>query len=173
MPKKIRPYSHYAKDAAALLGQLIRKARVDRKMTTEDLADRAGLSRGLLRRIENGDLGCTLGAAFEAAAIAGVPLFDADERALASAVASNSAVMTLLPKSVAHLAERSMTISKKQPTEAFVCVALPEATTPVVAGRLFAAGEQLHFNYGRSYLARNDAIALYEPELPLRAESCR
>jgi transcriptional regulator with XRE-family HTH domain len=100
MPKKARPYSRYAKDAAALLGQLIHKARIERKMTSEELAGRAGLSRGLLRRIENGDLGCTLGAVFEAAAIAGVPLFDADERALASALASNSAMMALLPKSV-------------------------------------------------------------------------
>jgi transcriptional regulator with XRE-family HTH domain len=69
-------------------------------MTAEELASRAGLSRGLLRRIENGDLGCTLGAAFEAAAIAGVPLFEADDRTLTSALASNSAVMALLPKSV-------------------------------------------------------------------------
>jgi transcriptional regulator with XRE-family HTH domain len=100
MPKKTRPYSRYAKDAAVLLGQLIHRARIDRKMTAEELADRAGVSRGLLRRIENGDPGCTLGAVFEAAAIAGVPLFDADERALSSTLASNSAVMTLLPKSV-------------------------------------------------------------------------
>ena len=62
-----------------------------------------------------------------------------------------------------------MTISEQKPTEAFVWVWLPAATTPVVAGRLFAAGNQLHFNYGRSYLARNDAIALYDPELPLRS----
>jgi transcriptional regulator with XRE-family HTH domain len=100
MPKKTRPHSHYAKDAALLLGQLIRKARIDRKMTAEELADRAGLSRGLLRRIENGDLGCTLGAVFEAAAVAGVRLFDTDEPALTSALTSNTAVMTLMPKSV-------------------------------------------------------------------------
>lgn len=100
MPKTTRPYSRYAKDAAVLLGQLIRKARIDRKMTAEELANRAGLSRGLLRRIENGDPGCTLGAVFEAAAIAGVPLFNSDERALASTLATNSAVMALLPKSV-------------------------------------------------------------------------
>jgi len=100
MPKKVRPHSRYAKDAAVLLGQLIHKARIERKMTAEELASRAGVSRGLLRRIENGDLGCALGAVFEAAAIAGVPLFNADERALASSLASNSAVMALLPKSV-------------------------------------------------------------------------
>lgn len=62
-----------------------------------------------------------------------------------------------------------MMTSEKKPTEAFVWVWLPGATTPVVAGRLFAAGNQLHFNYGRSYLARNDAISLYDPELPLRS----
>ncbi|MDE2377609.1 helix-turn-helix transcriptional regulator [Bradyrhizobium sp.] len=107
MPKTSRPYSRYAKDAAVLLGQLIRKARIDRRMTAEELAGRAGVSRGLLRRIENGDPGCTLGAVFEAAAIAGVPLFDADERVLSAALASNSTLMTLLPKSVRTPRERS------------------------------------------------------------------
>jgi transcriptional regulator with XRE-family HTH domain len=100
MSKIARPRSRYAKDAAVLLGQLIRKARIEHKMTAEELADRAGLSRGLLRRVENGDLGCTLGAVFEAAAVVGVRLFDTDQAALSSAVASNTAVMTLLPKAV-------------------------------------------------------------------------
>ena len=40
---------------------------------------------------------------------------------------------------------------------------------PVVAGLLAKQGAQLVFNYGRSYLARPDAIALYAPELPLRS----
>ena len=53
--------------------------------------------------------------------------------------------------------------------EAFVWVWLPGETRPVVAGRLAAAGDQLVFNYGRSYLDRNNAISLYEPELPLRS----
>jgi serine/threonine-protein kinase HipA len=53
--------------------------------------------------------------------------------------------------------------------EAFVWIWLPGETRPVVAGRLAAVGDQLVFNYGRSYLARKNAISLYEPELPLRA----
>ena len=61
-----------------------------------------------------------------------------------------------------------MTTSDKNPTEAFVWVWLPGATTPVVAGRLYADGNRLLFNYGRSYLTRNNAISLYEPELPLQ-----
>lgn len=54
-----------------------------------------------------------------------------------------------------------------EPREAFVWVWLPGATEPVVAGRLDAAGDLLTFTYGRSYLAREDAIPLYLPELPL------
>jgi serine/threonine-protein kinase HipA len=52
--------------------------------------------------------------------------------------------------------------------EAFVWVWLPCATEPVVAGRLAAVGDKLLFNYGQSYLARENAIPLYAPELPLQ-----
>lgn len=53
--------------------------------------------------------------------------------------------------------------------EAYVWVWLPDASEPVVAGLLSSQGRQLVFNYGRSYLARPDAMALYAPELPLRS----
>lgn len=53
-------------------------------------------------------------------------------------------------------------------SEAYVWIWLPGATEPVVAGLLTQQGEQLVFNYGRSYLARQDAIPIYAPELPLR-----
>lgn len=53
--------------------------------------------------------------------------------------------------------------------EAYVWVWLPQANEPTVAGLLTRQGRQLVFNYGRSYLARSDAMALYAPELPLRA----
>ncbi len=56
---------------------------------------------------------------------------------------------------------------------AFVWVWLPGATDPVVAGRVQTTGTSnlgpvLSFTYGRSYVARADAIALFTPELPLR-----
>ncbi len=44
---------------------------------------------------------------------------------------------------------------------------LPGAEAPVVAGRLDPVGPIATFTYGRSYLAREDPIALYLPELPL------
>jgi transcriptional regulator with XRE-family HTH domain len=100
MSKKTGPHSRYAKAAAILLGQLIRKARIDKKMTAAEVAERAGLSRGLLRRIENGDLGCALGSVFETASIVGVSLFNSDEATLGGALASNTAVMALLPKAI-------------------------------------------------------------------------
>jgi serine/threonine-protein kinase HipA len=59
--------------------------------------------------------------------------------------------------------------SKIGDREAFVWAWLPDETRPVVAGRLAAAGDRIVFNYGRSYLARKNAISLYEPELPLRS----
>jgi serine/threonine-protein kinase HipA len=54
------------------------------------------------------------------------------------------------------------------PTEAYVWGWLPGASSPVVAGRLETVGDILNFNYGRSYLGRDGAISLYQPELPLR-----
>ncbi|MDE0532794.1 MAG: type II toxin-antitoxin system HipA family toxin [Albidovulum sp.] len=38
----------------------------------------------------------------------------------------------------------------------------------MVAGRIHAEDEHFVFNYGRSYLANDDAIPIYAPELPLR-----
>ncbi|GIG41113.1 phosphatidylinositol kinase [Cellulomonas phragmiteti] len=46
---------------------------------------------------------------------------------------------------------------------------LPGHLEPVVAGRLDVDGGRHLFTYGRSYLARPDAISLYTPELPLVA----
>lgn len=60
-------------------------------------------------------------------------------------------------------------ISKHLPQEAYVWVWLPGATEPVVAGLLSRQGVTLVFNYGKSYLERSNAIAIYEPELPLRS----
>ena len=57
------------------------------------------------------------------------------------------------------------------PEEAYVWIWLPGATVPVVAGRIARDGGRLIFNYGRSYLDRNDGIPIYEPELPLRSRA--
>ncbi len=61
-------------------------------------------------------------------------------------------------------------ISDHRYEEAYVWIWLPHETQPVVAGRVARQSDgRLIFNYGQSYLARENAIAIYDPELPLRA----
>lgn len=95
-----RTTSPYTRDAVRLLGQLIRRARIEKKLTVSELAERAGVSRGLIQRIERGDTGCAIGAVFEAATIAGVRLFDADRAALTGLLDTHTSMLTLLPKHV-------------------------------------------------------------------------
>ncbi|WP_081162379.1 type II toxin-antitoxin system HipA family toxin [Ensifer aridi] len=58
--------------------------------------------------------------------------------------------------------------SRADATEAFVWMWLPDGTEPVVAARLDQDGERLLFTYGASYRRRENAIPIYEPELPLK-----
>ncbi|MCD6527145.1 MAG: helix-turn-helix transcriptional regulator [Desulfuromonas sp.] len=101
MPKSItRTYSRFSRTAVTLLGGLIRAARKERKLTAQEVANRAGISRGLLQRIEKGDLKCEIGAVFEVATIVGVKLFDADETTLATHLRHTDEKLALLPKSI-------------------------------------------------------------------------
>jgi transcriptional regulator with XRE-family HTH domain len=63
-------------EAAQLLGARVRLARRERHWTLQELAERVGVSHVTMRKIEHGDPTVGLGVAFEAAALAGVPLFD-------------------------------------------------------------------------------------------------
>ena len=94
-----RSYSCYSRDALLLLAQLIRRARIERKLTAQELADRVGVSRGLLHRIERGDPGA-IGAVFETAAKVGVRLFDADQTEIEAQLSTGRGTLTLLPKAV-------------------------------------------------------------------------
>ncbi len=101
MPRSTtRAYSSYCRNAVALLGGMVRAARKERKLTAQDLADRAGISRGLLQRIESGNPRCELGVVFEVAAIVGIRLFDADENTLARQLNQTREMLALLPKSI-------------------------------------------------------------------------
>lgn len=101
MPKvSTRTYSRYSLEAINLLGKMIRAARKERKMTAQEVADRAGISRGLLQRIEKCDPKCELGATFEVATIVGVKLFDAEATTLTKHIRQTEDKLALLPKSV-------------------------------------------------------------------------
>ncbi|WP_417497950.1 type II toxin-antitoxin system HipA family toxin [Maricaulis sp.] len=58
--------------------------------------------------------------------------------------------------------------SRAEAREAYVWIWLPGAVEPVVAGRLTQQDGSLVFTYGASYLARANAIPIYDPELELR-----
>jgi serine/threonine-protein kinase HipA len=63
----------------------------------------------------------------------------------------------------------------RDPREGFVWVWLPGAADPVVAGRIAQTSSRYDdapvctFGYGRSYLARPEAVSLFSAELPLRS----
>lgn len=101
MPKSVtRTYSRYTQQAIKLLGQLIRLRRIERKLSAQELAERAGVSRGLLQRIEKGDPKCEIGVAFELAALVDVRLFDSDLPSLGGHIKQVEDKLVLLPKHV-------------------------------------------------------------------------
>jgi serine/threonine-protein kinase HipA len=62
-----------------------------------------------------------------------------------------------------------MISNRSEYSEAFVWIWLPGAIEPIVAGKLTLDGDNLIFNYGKSYLERKNAISIYDGELPLKA----
>ena len=106
MPKSIaRTYSRYTREAVTLLAGLIRTARKERKLTAQEVANRAGISRGFLLRIEKGDMKCEIGVVLEVATLVGIKLFDADETTLTRQRRQVEDKLSLLPKSVRKTAK--------------------------------------------------------------------
>lgn len=99
MPRP-RTYSKYVGEAAALLGKQVKLGRKRRKWSEHNLADRAGISRATLQKIEKGELSCAIGLVFEVAALVGVKLFNADSPSLATHLERADDKLALLPKAV-------------------------------------------------------------------------
>ncbi len=99
MPRQ-RSYSRVTHQALAMLGKLIRVGRTERRLTAQELSDRAGISRTTLSSIEKGAPGPEIGIVFEVASIVGVRLFDYDERTLQMHNNHLDEKLALLPKSV-------------------------------------------------------------------------
>jgi transcriptional regulator with XRE-family HTH domain len=97
---KKRTYSKYAQEAALLLGKQIRLARKQRKWSEKNLADRAGISRATLQKIENGEMTCAIGLVFEAAAVVGLNLFEQDKLPLSVNIKNTSNMIALLPRRI-------------------------------------------------------------------------
>ena len=101
---KTRVYSKYSRTAVALLGKSIQLARKERKWSEQALAERAGISRSTLVKVEKGDLHCEIGLVFELATIMGIKLFDADVMDLAKSIVQIDDKIALLPRRIHSVA---------------------------------------------------------------------
>lgn len=97
---KQRTYSKYVHDAVILLGEQIKLGRKQRKWTEHNLADRAGISRATLQKIENGEMSCAIGIVFELAALVGINLFEQDKFPLSKHIEQTRDKIALLPKRI-------------------------------------------------------------------------
>ncbi len=76
MPERLRLYGRDTKDAATLLGLLIQINRKKNRWSEANLAECMGISRTTLRKLEKGDLHCSLELYFLAASLTRVKLFE-------------------------------------------------------------------------------------------------
>lgn len=97
---KQRAYSKYAKEAALLLGQQIKLGRKEHQWSEQKLAERAGISRATLQKIESGEMSPSIGLVFEVAALVGISLFDQESRSLATGIELAQSKIALLPKRI-------------------------------------------------------------------------
>ena len=97
---KSRAYSPYAQEAVKLLGQLIQLERKQRRWSEKELADRAGIARATLQRIEKGEMTPKIGLVFEVASLMGVTLFANDKTPLSNNIDRMDDKIALLPKRI-------------------------------------------------------------------------
>ncbi|MCP3876104.1 MAG: helix-turn-helix transcriptional regulator [Desulfobacteraceae bacterium] len=95
--KKKRTYLKYAKEAALLLGQQIKLGRKKHQWSEQNLADRAGISRATLQKIESGEMTPGIGLVLETAALCGVKLFDPDRQPIETSIDLIQSKIALLP----------------------------------------------------------------------------
>lgn len=97
---KKRSYARYTIAAVELLGTLVQLERKSSRMTARDMADRLGIDRSTLQRLEQGDPKVELGLAFEACAMLGIKLFEEDARGLTLRRDEAGRRLALLPSRV-------------------------------------------------------------------------
>ncbi len=97
---KQRAYTIQAREAALLIGKQIQLKRKQRRWSEQNLAERAGISRVTLQKIERGEMTCAIGLVFEVASLVGVNLFEADRFPLTMQIGQTSDKIALLPKRI-------------------------------------------------------------------------
>lgn len=93
-----RAYARYTSESLALLGKFIQHGRRRRGMSEKELAERLGVARSTVQRIEGGEPNVGIGMAFEAAALVGVKLFNSDESGITALSGRMDDRIAVLPK---------------------------------------------------------------------------
>jgi len=104
MTKKKRVYSPKTVEAFTLIGQLIKLNRKVKQMSESELADRIGVARATIQKIEKGMPQCEIGLVFEAATIVGVNLFHHDDDLIALYHQGIQGKIALLPQRIHKIA---------------------------------------------------------------------
>lgn len=93
-----RAYARYVLAATQLLGSMVAVERKQRRMTAQEVAERLGISRNTLRRIEAGDPKVEIGLAFEACALMNIRLFEGDLGTISARLDEHGKRLALLPR---------------------------------------------------------------------------
>ena len=95
-----RAYSKYTREAAVLMGEHIKLGRKQRKWSENNLAERAGISRATLQKIEKGEMSCAIGIVFEVATLVGIKLFEFENVPLHRQIEHVKDKVALLPQRI-------------------------------------------------------------------------
>ena len=87
-------------------GEIKRDIVQDNQTLTGPYPENMVVKFSLVHRIEKGEMGCSIGATFEVAAIAGLRLFDSEPATLSRYLSMERDKITLLPKSVRTAARK-------------------------------------------------------------------
>lgn len=103
----MRTYSKATRQAVKLLGRQIKLARKQRGWPETELAERTGVARSTIQRIEQGDESVAVGLMFEVATLVGIKLFDADQEDRRRLLKDTDERIALLPR---HTHPRKRTV---------------------------------------------------------------
>ncbi|MGI9322927.1 MAG: helix-turn-helix domain-containing protein [Pseudomonadales bacterium] len=95
-----RTHSRYTRDALRLLGQQVQISRKQLGWSERELAERAGIDRGTVRKVEAGSPTVAVGTSLEVAHLVRVPLFVEDAADMSRSLSRMQEMLALLPKKI-------------------------------------------------------------------------
>ena len=96
----VHPVCYTSRKIIQYLGQLIKITRKERKMSESDLAERVGVVRATIQKIEKGDPSVAIGTVIEATVVLGIPLLGGDKEHITNLSTLLSYMNKLLPSNV-------------------------------------------------------------------------